>query len=391
MELTEIMVAVQELATKKDTSIEEIAQVKSQLQAFETKGADAQTKTSAIEAELLELKESFLDLETKGHYNMDVENTKAFDMNIELKSLAKANPQADILSKGLTSEASSAGATIRTEYEAGIVKPLREQSAFLSLIGHKSIPSEDYKRLVRVSNAGMRWAGENVNNSDIANTGTQAYAEVTGVFGKAEAYPFVTQEMLDDSAFDLQSELSESVIEEIGDGVAKAALAGDGVKKPKGLLATTTGADHEKFEVLTVGAAGKFGANTTAAVKSLRTIARSLKTGYRANAKWLMSEETRDTVLAFVYADGKSIINEDLTEMPDGRLLGKEIVIDSNMPENEIVYGDFERGFTFLTVRGLSVLPNPYAKAGNVQFYHAMRVGTMVNDTQALKIVKLKA
>lgn len=124
-------------------------------------------------------------------------------------------------------------------------------------------------------------------------------------------------------------------------------------------------------------------------VKQLRLIARALKTGYRQNAVWLMNEEMRDELAAYVYTDGKSIINEDLTEMPDGRLLGKAIVIDSAVPAGTILYGDFQRGFTFLTVEGMTVLPNPYLAPGNVQFYHSMRVGTIVGDVQAIKIVKL--
>jgi HK97 family phage major capsid protein len=390
MELEQLMAAVQEIAAKKDASIEEIAQVKTQLQAFEAKHNEAlETKTSALEAEFNALKEQFLDMEAKGAYSMDHAQPQ-LNINAAIKSLAIANPQADILSKGLTTaDQASAGVTIRTEYEAGIIKPLRERSAFLSLIGSKTVQSTDFKRLVKVNGAEMRWGGENVANGAIASTGTQGYAEVMGTYGKAEAHPFVTNEMLHDSAFDLQAELSEAVLEEISIGVNDAALNGDGVKKPKGLLAHTTGASHEKFEVLTVGAAGKLATTTAAAVKALRDIARALKAGYRQNAVWLMNEEMRDVLAGFVYTDGKSIINEDVTEMPDGKLLGKAVVVDSAVPAGTIVYGDFQRGFTFLSVEGMSVLPNPYLAPGNVQFYHSMRVGTIVGDVQAIKIVKI--
>lgn len=391
LDLKQLQDAVTTVVTSKEQTDASINEVKSALTTLATKDAveQLQTKNAALESTIDDLQEAIANLEVKGHYNMETQS-KTFNLNTELKSLAIANPQVDILSKGLTTQsAASASVTIRTEYEAGIIKPLRERSAFLSLIGAKTVQSTDFKRLVKISGAEMRWGGENVANGGIATTGVQGYAEVMGTYGKAEAHPFVTNEMLHDSAFDLQAELSEAVLEEIAIGINDAALNGDGNKKPKGLLAHVTGAAHEKFEVLTVGAASKLPVATKDMVKQLRLIARALKTGYRQNAVWLMNEEMRDELAAYVYTDGKSIINEDLTEMPDGRLLGKAIVIDSAVPAGTILYGDFQRGFTFLTVEGMTVLPNPYLAPGNVQFYHSMRVGTIVGDVQAIKIVKL--
>lgn len=391
MELETLMAAIQEVAAKKDASANEVASIKKQIELFEVKAQAhevLETKHSALEAEFNELKEQFLDMEAKGAYSMDT--NQAQNINASLKSLAIANPNKDILSKGLTTtEQASAGVTIRTEYEAGIIKPLREMSAFLSRISHKVVSSPDFKRLVKINGAEMRWGGENVANSSLTSTGVQGYAEVMGTYGKAEAYPFITAEMLHDSAFDLQSELSEAVLEEIAVGINDAALNGDGVKKPKGLLNHLDGAAHEKFEVLSIGTAGALPVKTVDMVKALRLIQRSLKTGYRQNAVWIMNEEMRDALANYVYTDGKSIINEDLTEMPDGKLLGKEIVVDSAMPAGTFTYGDHERAFTFLTVEGMTVQPNPYIAPGNVQFYHSTRVGTIVGDVQAVKIVKI--
>lgn len=353
--------------------------------------AAAQESKDAFYAQFEELKEQISDINAKGNFAMESQE-KTFDLNAEVKSLAVANPSQDIMTKGLVrTDGESAGVTIRTQYEAGIIKPLREQSAFLSRISHKAVTNEDYKRLVKIKDAEMRWGGENTANGTIANTGVQGYAEVSGSYGKAEAYPFITNEMMNDSEFDLVSELSESVLAEIAIGVNKAALNGDGVKKPLGLLQHTTGAAHEQFEVLEIGALSVLPKTTPLMVKALRGIVRSLKTGYRPSAVWMMNEEMRDALAAFVYTDGKSIINEDITEMPEGKLLGKEIVIDSEMPDGSIVFGDLAKGFTFLSVQGMQVLPNPYVAPGNTQFYHSLRVGTIVGDVQAVKIVKLKA
>ncbi|MCR9961522.1 phage major capsid protein [Vibrio alginolyticus] len=397
MDFTELKEAVEAIAQKKEATAEELAEVKGQLDEFVNKSAlqELATKNADLANTVEELKEQIADMEVKGHYSMNAQ-THSFDLNSEVKSLALANPQADILSKAnneglMRTDAESAGITIRTQYEQGIIKPLKERSAFLSRIGSRAVPNEDFKRLVKIKDADFRWGGENTANGTIANTGVQGYAEVTGTYGKAEAYPFITDEMLHDSEFNLVAELSESVLDEIADGIALAALKGDGNKKPKGLMAHTTGAAHEKFEVLEVGATGKLGANTAAAIKALRSIVRALKPGYRANAVWMMNEEQRDILAGFTYADGKSIINEDITEMPEGRLLGKEIVIDPNMAVGEMVFGDLNRGFTLLNVQGMKVLPNPYVAPGNTQFYHAIRVGTIVNDVQAVKIVKIKA
>ncbi|MGI2107338.1 phage major capsid protein [Shewanella frigidimarina] len=393
LDTKQLQEAVQTVVDSKAATEQSITEVKStlDLKASLTSVTELQTKNAELNEALSDLQEQVANLEVKGTYSMDAQ-TKTFDLNAELKSLTAANPSRDILAKGLTTaDQASAGITIRTTYEAGIIKPLREMSPFLSLCSHKVVPSEDFKRLVRINGAEMRWGGENVANGAIGNTGVQGYAEVQGTYGKAEAHPFVTNEMLHDSAFDLQAELSEAVLEEIAVGVNDAALNGDGVKKPKGLLAHIGGAAHESFEQLTVGAAGKLPVATKDILKQLRAIQRALKTGYRQGAVWVMNEEMRDELAGYVYTDGRSIINDDVTEAPEGRLLGRSIVVDSAMPAGTIVYGDVARGFTFLSIEGMTVLPNPYLAPGNTQFYHSMRVGTIVGDVQAVKIVTIKA
>ncbi|MFM2580635.1 phage major capsid protein [Vibrio fortis] len=395
MELKDLMDAVQAIAEKKDATAEDVQAVKSQLESFATKEAvsNMESKAADVLAQVDELKEQIADMEAKGNYSMDLQaQAKTFDLNAEVKSLIAENPQVNILEKGLTSaDQASAGITIRTQYEAEVIKPMRERSAFLSRISHKPVLNEEYKRLVKIKDAEMRWGGENVANGSIANTGVQGYAEVTGTYGKAEAYPFVTSEMLHDSSINVMGDLAESVLDEIAVGINAAALNGDGNKKPKGMLRHIDGAAHEKFEVQEIGAAGALPKTTPALLKALRGIARSLKTGYRPGAVWMMNEAMRDELAGYVYTDGKSIINEDVTEMPDGRLLSKEIVVDCEMPDGVITYGDLAKGFTFLTVQGMTVMPNPYVAPGNVQVYHSLRVGTIVNDVQALKIIKLKA
>jgi HK97 family phage major capsid protein len=397
LETKQLQDAVQTVIDSKLQTEQQITEVKSTLETLATKDSveQLQTKNTNLESTIDDLKEQVANLEVKGHYNMETPQAKTFNLNTELKSHVRGlSKQEDIFAvkAGMnTQDQASAGVTIRTEYEAGIIKPLRERSAFLGLMSHKTVSAATYKRLVRIKGAEMRWGGENVGAVVLGNTGVPGYSEVEGSFGKAEAKPYITTEMINDGAFDLVGELYETVTDEMAVGINRAMLLGDGVKQPLGFLNRTTGAAHEKFEVLEIGAAGALPAKTADFVKAIRAVMRQLGTGYRPNAKFVMNEAMRDAVAGYVYTDGRSVLQYDITDAPEGQLLSKSIIVDCEMPDDTFIYGDIAQAFTSLTVEGLSCLVNPFAADGVVSFYHSMRVGTIVGDVNAAKIVKIKA
>jgi HK97 family phage major capsid protein len=64
------------------------------------------------------------------------------------------------------------------------------------------------------------------------------------------------------------------------------------------------------------------------------------------------------------------------------------------MPEvaadaNAIAFGDFRRAYTIVDRIGTRVLRDPYTNKPNVGFYTTKRVGGMLTDSQAVKVLTL--
>lgn len=76
------------------------------------------------------------------------------------------------------------------------------------------------------------------------------------------------------------------------------------------------------------------------------------------------------------------------------RLFGYPIVINEDMDDIDeaaasapIMFGDFSRAFQIIDRVDVSMLRDPYTNPGSVMFYTRKRVGSMVLDAQAVKVV----
>ena len=77
-------------------------------------------------------------------------------------------------------------------------------------------------------------------------------------------------------------------------------------------------------------------------------------------------------------------------------MFGYPVVTDENMPDVEanakaIVFGDFNRGYLIADRIGYSMLVNPYKTSGLVEFEARKRVGGIVKDADALKVLRIAA
>jgi hypothetical protein len=81
------------------------------------------------------------------------------------------------------------------------------------------------------------------------------------------AMPAITQQLLDDNAFDLENWLITELGDAFGDAEADAFINGNGVTQPRGLftydVVTTADATraHDKFQYVPTGASGDFAAS----------------------------------------------------------------------------------------------------------------------------------
>jgi HK97 family phage major capsid protein len=285
------------------------------------------------------------------------------------------------------------GYAVPEELDRSILELLRDESPMRSVCNQITVSTPDYKRLVNLGGAGSGWVGE---TDARPATGTPTLAQIAAVMGEIYANPQATQTSLDDLFFDAEAWLTAEVAREFAEKEGAAFLLGDGSNKPKGLLAYTLSTDGDatrafgQIQKIETGTAGTFTSD------QLISLIYALKKGYRAGATWMMPTTTLFTVRTMKDSEGNYLWRPGLEQGAPSLLLGYGITENEDMPAaaadaNGIIFGDFKRAYTIVDRIGTRVLRDPFTNKPNVGFYTTKRVGGMLVDSQAVKVLTMAA
>lgn len=235
------------------------------------------------------------------------------------------------------------------------------------------------------------WVSEEESRS---NTATPKIGLLTFPVHEQYANPKITQKMLDDAGFNVESWLNMKIQDIVTRTENTAFVSGDGSKKPKGFLnyaAWSVAGTYErnKLEYVSSGTAGTFVADTIIDLQN------SLKSGYQGNAIWGIKRDSWRYIAKLKDGNGRYLL--DMDAFKNGfmmMLLGKPVVFMNDMESvatdaKALVYGDFRKGYVIVDRLGVRVLRDPYTSKPYVQFYTTKRVGGGVKDFEALKVYKL--
>jgi HK97 family phage major capsid protein len=198
----------------------------------------------------------------------------------------------------------------------------------------------------------------------------------------------VSVELLQDSAFDMESLVSRKLGERIHRKQSRHAMIGTGVGEPLGILASSLTSD-EDLDVADV-----------VDYDDLLDLQDQLDEGYENNAKWLMRKNTWSQIRGLVDLNGRPLIQEanaSIQGRPTRTLLGAPVIIDEDAPllssaaiTYPIAYGDFREAYIWRKVSTLVVVVNPYSRAnyGEVEFTAWERADGVVQNRQAYKIMR---
>ena len=196
----------------------------------------------------------------------------------------------------------------------------------------------------------------------------------------------VSEELLNDSAFDLEAYFSAEFTRRIGDKEEESFFTGNGVKKPLGVLASSGGA-----EVGVTSAAA-----TTITADEIVDLFYSLKAPYRKKAIWVLNDSTVAAIRKLKDQNGQFLWQPALHEGGHETLLGKKIYTSPFMPElkggqKPILFGDFSyywigdrEGITFKR------LNERYADTGQVGFLATKRLDGKLILPEAIKVLQMK-
>ncbi|MCJ8507173.1 phage major capsid protein [Rhizobium lemnae] len=126
------------------------------------------------------------------------------------------------------------GFTVPTQIDRLIQNQLIALSPMRAATGGGVLVStSDYKKLINRRGATAGWVGERDPRNE---TETPLLGEIVPPMGEVYAYPSLTQWMIDDSQFNLETFVAENVTDEFNIQEGSAFAFGDGIKKPRGFL-----------------------------------------------------------------------------------------------------------------------------------------------------------
>lgn len=265
-------------------------------------------------------------------------------------------------------------------------------SAMRSLATVMTISTDTFKKLVNMGGAGAGWVGE---KEERPETATPTLREL--VFNTAEIYanPAATQTLLDDARVDIAAWLANEVSITFAEQEGDAFINGDGVKKPRGLLAYDSVANSTyawgKIGFVKSGAAAAF--SDTDPADALISLFYALKQQYRNGASWLTSDAVMETIRKFKDGQGNYLWAPPAGPANVATILGKPVATDDNMPALAanafpVAFGNFSRAYLIIDRFGIRVLRDPYTNKPYVHFYTTKRVGGGVQNFEAVKLLK---
>jgi HK97 family phage major capsid protein len=285
------------------------------------------------------------------------------------------------------------GYAVPEELDRDISKRLTDDNVMRQVCRVITVGGAEYKKLVSVGGAGSGWVGE---TDSRPATGTPQLKQITPFMGEIYANPQSTQTMLDDAFFDVESWLAEEVMEEFADQEEAAFTSGNGTNKPKGFLAYTTSTDLDAARAFGQLQHKLSGAAGTITADDIKTFPMALRKKYRAGAVWMGNGATLTEVMKLKTSDGQYLWTPGLEDGVSASLGSYRYMENESMPDmaagaNALSFGNFQRGYYIVDRMGTRVLRDPFTNKPNVGFYTTKRVGGMLVDDNAIKILKIAA
>lgn len=273
---------------------------------------------------------------------------------------------------------SAAGAAlVPTTFERSVIKYARDFGVIESLATVITTASGEQINYPRVTSYGAAaWTAENAsfNESDDAFDTTPIGAY------KATRIVRVSEELLADSAFDLEAHLQESLGESFGILKNTALVLGDGSGKPKGFLTDVTGITAPTGNV------------TSLPADSFFDLFHAVKPAYRRNGTWVLNDASIKTIRKLKDTTGQYLWQPGLQAGVPDTLLSRPVEFDPDMPDmaanaKSVAFGDFKRAYLVRNARGLALqrLVEKYADNGQVGFRGYIRTDGRTVDANAVK------
>lgn len=300
----------------------------------------------------------------------------------EQKILADVTNEAKALN---VSSDAAGGYLAPTEYVREIIKGVTEISPARSIVRVRQTSGKSIQIPKRTGQFAAQWVSEQGTRSE--TTGL-AYGLEEMAVHELYALIDISNQMLEDSAFDMESELRMEAAEQFAVAEGAAVVSGNGVGKPEGFLTNSSVGETVSGTAATV-------ADGDGQANGLITLFHAVKTAYARNANWALNRTTLGSVRKMKDAEKNYIWMPGIASGIPNTILGAPYVEMPDMPNEgagtyPIAFGDFRRGYTLVDRIVMEMLRDPYTQAtsGNIRFIFRRRLGGQVTLPEAIRKLK---
>lgn len=268
------------------------------------------------------------------------------------------------------------------EFGGEILKKIIEYSPIRSYARVVTIGGSEVKYPRRATGTAATWVGETADRTSSEPT----FEQVSLTPYELATYTDVSNQLLEDNAYNLEGELASDFGEAFGKAEGTAFVKGNGTTQPKGIMAATGIAEVK------TGVAATF--PTTNPADVLIGMYHAVPTVVAQAGVWVMNRTTLGTIRQWKDGQGRYLVIDPISEGAATTLLGRPIVEATDMDDigankYPILFGDMQ-GYRIVDRIGLSMLRDPFSLAtkGQVRFHVRKRVGADV--THPDRFIKLK-
>ena len=303
---------------------------------------------------------------------------KAFFNNLRTKA-----PRQEVLDALQVGTDSEGGYLVPDEFEKTLVEALEEENIFRKLANVIKTQSGDRKIPVVASKGTASWVDE----EGLIPESDDAFSQVSIGAYKLGTLIKVSNELLNDSVFNLEAYISKEFGRRCGAKEEDAFFNGDGTGKPTGVLHATLGAE---VGVTTASA-------TAISADEIIDLFYSLKAPYRKKAVWILNDATVKAIRKLKDKNDNYLWQPSLTAGSPDTILGRPVYTSAYMPtiaagHKTVLFGDFSyywiadrQGRTF---KKLSEL---YATTDQTGFMATQRVDGKLILREAVKVLAQKS
>lgn len=251
------------------------------------------------------------------------------------------------LSKGTNS---AGGFTVPTTLANEIIRSERDMGSIAQLCNEiRTEGGETLNLPANTAHGTASWTAE----AAAYTPSDETFAQVSLSAYKSTAKIIVSEELVQDSQFNLEAFLAREFGERLGVLQNTAFVVGDGSGKPTGLLSSTT-ASNVTTSTAATGNATSFG------YTALVTFAFALPRQYRQNAVWVVNDTSARNLYLMVDGQSRPLWNVNVATTGPDTFLGYPIYTDPDLPAPaagtiSLLFGDFRRGYTVRRANGIGM------------------------------------